>query len=105
MGYYTNYKLSYSKLTAKLEEVLHSDNWCSYSPLWSFVTEYAESCKWYDHEVDMLALSKQFPVILFTLEGRGEEAGDLWIKYFKNGKIQKCPGKIIYDEFDETKLK
>ncbi len=46
---------------------------------------------WYDHEEDMLALSKQFPQILFELECQGELPDDLWRQFFQNGKTQLCP--------------
>jgi hypothetical protein len=69
------------------------------------VGEYRDSCKWYDHEADMLAFSKRFPDVLFELSGEGEEACDMWRKYFKNGKMQSCPAQITYEPFDESKLR
>ena len=59
---------------------------------------------WYDHEQDMKFLSTDFPDILFTLEGKGEDRDDLWVKYFKAGKIQRVEAKIEYDPFDPEKL-
>jgi hypothetical protein len=53
----------------------------------------------------MRAFSKIYPNTLFKLKGEGEEAGDVWIKYFKNGKMQSCPAKITFEEYDENKLK
>lgn len=64
-----------------------------------------DSYRWYEHQEEMLVLSQQFPSVLFVLKGEGEENGDFWIKYFKYGKVQICPGKIVYDPFDENKLK
>src|SRR5881394_2305568 len=55
---------------------------------WSIQQNLEESTKWYDHEADMKALSAEFPKVLFTLRGEGEESGDVWVKYFKNGKMQ-----------------
>jgi hypothetical protein len=34
----------------------------------------------------------------------GEEGGDMWKRYYKNGKVQVANAKITYDEYDETKL-
>jgi transposase len=45
-----------------------------------------------------------FPKSLFRLMAEGPEVGDLWIKYFKNGRMQFCPVNIIFDEYDESKL-
>ncbi|AGR47915.1 hypothetical protein PHIM7_212 [Sinorhizobium phage phiM7] len=61
--------------------------------------------RWYEHEHDMRVISKKFPGVLFILEGEGEEAGDIWRKYFKSGKCQDAHAKITFDEFDESKLK
>lgn len=63
-----------------------------------------ESSRWYDHEDEMRSFSEQFPHVLFTLSGEGEENGDLWKKYFRNGKMQAAPAKITYAEFDESLL-
>lgn len=65
----------------------------------------SESMKWYDWEKDMTALSKKYPDYLFELSGEGEESGDMWKCYFKNGKSQYCRARIEFDEFDENKLK
>lgn len=63
-----------------------------------------ESTKWYSHKEDMAKMSKAFPGVLFTLHGEGEEAGDLWVEYYLDGKIQREDAKIIYAEFDRSKL-
>lgn len=72
--------------------------------LYDFWIKETDTCKWYRHEEDMKALSRHFPTLVFMLEGEGEEAKDLWIKYFKNGKMQACPAKITYDEYNPSKL-
>ena len=53
---------------------------------------------------DMARMSNKFPTVLFTLRGEGEKAGDLWIKYYRGGKVQGCKGIITYDDFDPSKL-
>ena len=69
-----------------------------YQYLWN------QGCKWYDHQKDMLNFSRKYPDILFILSGEGEESGDMWRAYFKNGKMQFVKAKIVYDDFDENKL-
>jgi len=64
-----------------------------------------ESIEWYDHESEMKAFSKRFPDVVFTLHGQGEESGDIWVKYFKNGKMQKVEAQIVFAKFDEGQLK
>ena len=119
MGYYTVYHINYKvpegvdkeKFSHDLARGLYAVNSDYFD---DFV--YIENCliedliesdmmKWYDHEEDMCELSKLFPNILFTLEGFGEEQGDIWREYFYNGKFQYAPATIIFDEFDENKLK
>lgn len=105
MGYYTSYELSVSNvnplLASKLEEEVEKmqvfesgnskDGWYGYD-------------KWYDHDEDMMLLSKRFPDALFELYGDGEESDDMWRAYFKNGRMQFCPAIITFDPFDEKKL-
>ena len=56
------------------------------------------------NDEEMLELSKHFPDTVFCLHGEGEESGDLWYCYYKNGKSQYCPAQIVYEEYDEAKL-
>jgi hypothetical protein len=59
---------------------------------------------WYENVKEMAEFSKKYPDVLFFLEGEGEESTDLWEKYFLDGKVQLCPAKIEYDEYDVEKL-
>jgi hypothetical protein len=92
------------KLEVELEKALDEDDSCSYGKISQFITGDADSCKWYEHDEDMKRLSNRFPTVLFTLEGKGEESGDIWIKYFKGGKSQRVNAKIVFDPYDESKL-
>lgn len=67
---------------------------------------FTSKCKWYDHDSDMKEYSSlpQNKNILFTLSGEGEENTDIWLKYYKAGKVQECRAKIHFDPFDENKL-
>lgn len=67
--------------------------------------ESSESCKWYEHETDMREMSKQFPNILFTMKGEGEESGDIWRRYYLNGKCQVVQAKLVFDDFDRKQLR
>ena len=60
--------------------------------------------KWYEHDTDMLKLSKLFPDYVFILEGQGEEHPDMWITYYCDGHMQHCPATITYDDFDPRKM-
>jgi hypothetical protein len=62
-------------------------------------------CKWYDHEEEMRTFSMKYPTVVFLLEGDGEESGDVWRKYFMNGKCQIAQAKLVFDQFDLRKLK
>jgi len=64
-----------------------------------------DEVKWYDHEENMKELSLKFPNTVFRLHGVGEEQGDEWYKYFKNGKLQTCRAIITFKEYDEGKLR
>lgn len=65
----------------------------------------SEPCKWYDHNEELAEFSKKYPTWLFILFGEGEESGDIWKRYYLNGKVQEAVAKITFDEFDEKKLK
>lgn len=66
--------------------------------------EAEEDCKWYDHEEEVAAVSADFPDERITLCGAGEEAGDVWKKYFVAGKIQRAQATLVFDDFDPKKL-
>lgn len=59
---------------------------------------------WYEYQQDMKEYSLRYPELIFKLIGSGDQNDDMWICYFKNGKMQECPAIITFDEFDEFKL-
>lgn len=105
MGYETNYVLETNSEFQDeiIDQFLKECDEAAYS------LEIDGNCKvsntWYEHEADMRKLSIKHPDVLFTLSGEGDEAGDLWMKFFKNGKMQHVKGEIRYPEFDEKALK
>jgi hypothetical protein len=66
---------------------------------------YVDAVKWYGHEADMREVSSEYPDLVFKLKGEGEEPGDIWLEYYKNGKMQRSEAQIAFDEYDESKLK
>jgi hypothetical protein len=48
-----------------------------------------KQAKWYDHESDLLALSKAFPNAVIHVNGIGEGFDDIWTKHFQDGKHYK----------------
>lgn len=116
MGYYTSFDLDNNATGEVLGQIeshimnLYQENGSYYGIMWCFDEEldsfdHGEPCKWYSHEIEMIKLSSVFPEVLFTLKGEGEDAGDIWIKYFKGGKLQISKAIISFEDFDETKLK
>ena len=60
------------------------------------------SAKWYSHDDHLINISKKFPEELISVLGYGEETGDYWKKFYKNGKRQLA--ELTFTEFDESKL-
>lgn len=63
-----------------------------------------DPCKWYEHDEDMRKVSKLYKDTIFILKGEGEDPGDIWKKYYLDGKCQEARAIITFDEFDESKL-
>lgn len=95
MGYYTRYDISDNS-----SEVKRAINDIS-----GYTNIESDEIKWYDNVDHCVKVSKMFPDELITVEGVGEEEGDMWKAYYKNGKRQKCKAIITFEPFDESKLK
>lgn len=97
MGYNTKYTISMSGSASSEEkaEILATPI-CDELTVGRFVAGDVDEMKWYEHENDMTALSIKYPHVTFTLEGCGEEAPDLWKKYFLGGHTQRADAKITY---------
>lgn len=111
MGYNTTYSLKFdtSKSKTKKREIFNEIQLrraAGMDYLYGIELDgYGEACKWYDHEEEMAEFSKIYPDVVFELSGEGEESGDIWKKYFKNGQKQICMAEIVYPPYDETKLR
>lgn len=64
-----------------------------------------ESCKFYECERVMCALSEEFPDKLFNVYREGEESGDIESSYYKNGKTVTYKPQFVWPEFKEEDLK
>lgn len=106
MGYNTNYRLGVTVLGDSIDHVallrsecegaeyaLDNDGECS-----------GNEARWHDHEADLIAFSKEHPGYLFRLNGDGEDSGDVWVKYFVNGQVQREKVELRLAEFDPSKL-
>ncbi len=63
-----------------------------------------EMVNWFSCCENMQEYSKRYPDMLFVIYGDGEYGDDIWVHYHKNGKVQQEEGKIVYPDFDESKL-
>jgi hypothetical protein len=58
--------------------------------------------KWYDHDVEMVMLSQKYPEFIFSLDGTGEENGDNWITFYKNGFLyMECQPEWYPPKFED----
>ena len=97
MGYYTYYELGVTP-TDGVDHEQEINTTTGYGDCFGY------EIKWYEHERHMRKYSTRYPKHLFELRGAGEENGDLWIEYYKNGQMQRCRGKVVYDDYDEALL-
>lgn len=111
MGYYTNFTLGCydnransfdisfeTKLGKALTAALHEINEYYFDDDFDLKTFSYDSCKWYDHDEDMVKLSLRFPDYTFILEGEGEETGDLWRTIYHDGQLERLNVKIVYEK-------
>ena len=107
MGYYTKFELhavdveTGYPITTMEEDAIAKRLWQLVGGSDRYTPKCIENCldeemKWYDHEADMTALSKEFPNILFVLDGVGEEFPDAWRKWFHNGKFEASYAEVVY---------
>jgi len=98
MGYYTSFELS----------VLSGDRTTDHEEKISEIIDFnpfEENCKWYEYDTDMKSYSQKYPNTVFELFGEGEESGDVWKAYYKDGKMFKTTATLVFEEFTEDKLK
>lgn len=104
MGYYTDYEIKViggsvdnTVFISKFKEVTG----------YPIGGDFCFTGKWYNYHKDMLQLSELFSCTTFKFSCIGEDRGDEWCIYYKNGKFQNAELRICktMDNFDESKLK
>ena len=101
MGYYTDFTLT-------VEGATPDDLVDTLNEVTGYVWEddlALYSAKWYDWAEDISKISLKYPDRMLSLEGSGEEKGDMWKAYIKNGKMQVCNAIVTFEPFDESKMK
>ena len=88
------------KLITELEEISEYEGWFDVNEGYIYI-----DAKWYEYDDNMIEVSKNNKDVLFIVDGDGEESGDIWRKFYKNGKSADVTPSIMYPEFDESKLK
>jgi hypothetical protein len=89
MGYYTRFTLTQERNPISVEtlsEEISSRLGMNYA-LQSDGSP-SDSTKWYEHDEDMLKLSAKYPKTVFKLYGEGENNGDIWAKFYHDGKMK-----------------
>lgn len=104
MGYNTRYKLNWSGSGPSYDRFVSDgakEPFGDYelTPDDLYYDNYDEM-KWYNYDTDMKALSKSWPTVLFELSGEGEESGDIWTAFYRNGKGVNVRAKIVVERPD-----
>lgn len=103
MGYDTSYSVKIIEGHAEIPKLIEMSHSAKFG-----INDWGiskEPIGWVEHEKDLKKFSKKFPDSVIELSGEGEEAEDIWKKYFCNGKMQVCKAEITYPLFDPKKLK
>lgn len=123
MGYYTAFSLHVHKnFNGALYDSFHVSieverevmkELCVISNMWNkdSIIEYDEPFdmisediyKWYNHESDMLNLSRMFPNLWFILEGHGEEWNDIWRDLYHNGEVEHQVVEMNFPDFNRKR--
>ena len=107
MGYQTKFSLKTEpKIKLNLDELSTMSDGYNWEELDEYVYGIDDCVKWYDHRKHMenFTKNKKYKDILFLLEGEGEESGDIWRQYHKNGKSLHYQAILTFPDFKEKDL-
>ena len=115
MGYYTDYKLRVidpdtmervrTGVSEEIEGHLSEISGYGYVDDNMFCGGEIFGVKWYEYRRDMKAASLKFPDVILVLEGVGEETGDHWREYWKNGYVARYEATIMFPELNAMDFK
>lgn len=102
MGYYTHFDVTVSNLDnanqgIKVADMLDMSDY-EFSDDGTIMEFYYDG-KWYDWKEDCTRVSLKYPKILFEIEGKGEESGDIWKARVRNGLAEVVEAKIVFEPF------
>lgn len=109
MGYYTRFSLTVYQGKTEVDSALYpsfkeKNLYGRYMSIQELISGSTDSMKWYEHKQDMLEISVLYPDLVFVLDGDGEEAGDCWREFYKNGKTYRWELEVKRPPFDSKKL-
>ena len=81
----------WSRENRNLIEEIQTTTFCPYDYLFD------DSMKWYEHNQDMKLVARQFPDVVFILQGIGEEFGDIWKKYYHGDDYHESAVRMVFD--------
>lgn len=122
MSYYTNYNVSVSEVNpaTKLplpptnmprnkdlvpQKVVRTIEGESGGVAFDGIDEFTGCAKWYGWKECLVGLSKEFPGLMFTVEGAGEDNEDMWICWITDGKFQHEEKRLVHEPYDPAKLR
>lgn len=105
MGYYTSYSLSVTGPEEFMDEFKqYAGSGATFGQydlaVKQWLVDDLDEMKWYDWKDDVADISERFPFLLFEVTGEGEEAGDLWHAYARNGKVSVVRAQITFPKID-----
>ena len=103
MGYRTDFELTIHEGYVDKDQFINDLNEITTYPWYDDLS--LCDVKWYQHNEDMKKISEKYKNVVFKLHGNGEEGGDIWEAYYKNGKMQFCPGMVTFSQYNESNLK
>ncbi len=102
MSYETQYSLEYDTpddYEDIKDFILKSSDLVEFD-VWALLGGGTLTASWYEHEKEVLDLSRGFPATIFILYGTGEEQGDVWKKRFINGEVEIIRATLVFSDFE-----